>query len=77
MSSSSSGRRLVTLFCELCARFGLTDVEAAALTGCAPAVVRRIRRDGQLPERAPSRRRLTEFIERADRASDRRALGLP
>jgi hypothetical protein len=74
---SSSRPNLVTGLREVFQRLAPTDVEFAALSGCAAAIVRRVRRDGQLPDRAPTLRRLTEFVERARRVPDRRGLGLP
>lgn len=74
---SSTSRSLVRILRAICSRLALTDVEVSALAAVSPAVVRAARRDGREPTRAPTRKRLLEFVERADRARDRGALGLP
>jgi hypothetical protein len=68
---------LVRDLCRIIARLALTDGEIAVLSAVAPAVVRHCRRDGRTPVRAPTRRRLAEFVERAKRAESRSDLGLP
>ena len=73
MSSPS----LVRCLRALCARLALTDLEISVLSAVSPTVVRAVRRDGREPTRAPTRRRLLDFVARADQARDRGALGLP
>jgi hypothetical protein len=73
----SSASRFIRSLRDLCARLALSDVEISALAMVSPAVVRAARRDGREPTRAPTRKRLIEFVERADRVRDRQALGLP
>ena len=58
-------------------RLRLRDLEIATCAAVSPGVVRAARRDGREPTREPTRKRLLEFIERAEKAVDRAALGLP
>jgi hypothetical protein len=74
---SSANPNIKSRLRALYVRLGINDTEIAALAAVAPAVIRAARRDGRVPTRAPTRRRLLDFVERADRAENRAALGLP
>ena len=52
-------------------RFGLSDVELAAVAGWSVPTAREARMSGRLPEQAHCRRGLTAFLERARHARTR------
>jgi len=58
-------------------RLGLSDMEFAVSAGVSLAVIRRLRVHGIEPTRAPTRRALRSFLDRAKRAATRADLGLP